>query len=101
MVNHHWTTIFGIIDNFCFFSKHRTCKSKQRLTYAWQQTDAEVKVYIPFDQSEDTWMSAILDFFRQGKNMFRPKDCLRLYGMDVCKPTRASVVLSKWIITPI
>ena len=24
-----------------------------RLTYAWQQTDAEVKVYIPFDQSKD------------------------------------------------
>lgn len=25
----------------------------RELTYAWQQTDAEVKVYIPFDQSEE------------------------------------------------
>eukprot|EP00438_Fugacium_kawagutii_P004080 Skav227088 [mRNA] locus=scaffold1387:336967:339855:- [translate_table: standard] len=25
----------------------------RELTYAWQQTDAEVKVYISFDQSED------------------------------------------------
>ena len=24
-----------------------------RLTYAWQQTDTEIKVYISFDQSED------------------------------------------------
>jgi len=43
----------------------------KRLTYAWQQTDAEVKVYIPFDQSKDTWMSAILDFF-----FAREKTCL-------------------------
>jgi len=58
---------------FGTFSKHQTCKSKQRLTYAWQQTDAEVKVYIPFDQSEDTWMSAILDFFSPGKKHVLPK----------------------------
>ena len=39
-----------------------------RLTYAWQQTDAEVKVYIPFDQSEDgSWVGSVKE--TAGNNM--------------------------------